>query len=125
MINSRALVITALIFVAFVGLVVQLFAIQVGGHSKYKAKADRQQNRTYTIKAERGIFYDRNKEILAYTKDDVSLFADARMLNKKRFWKKRKRIAENLAKVFNKKPQKYINLIKRSKKNVCLEKKNL
>ncbi|MEE9429848.1 MAG: penicillin-binding protein [Melioribacteraceae bacterium] len=123
MVNSRALVITAFIFVAFVGLVVQLFAIQIGGHNKYKAKADRQQNRTYTIKAERGIFYDCNKEILAYTKDDVSLFADARMLNQNRFKKKRIKIAETIAKIFNEKPQKYINLIKRSKKNVCLEKK--
>jgi len=123
MINSRALFVTVLVLVAFVGLVVQLFAIQIGGHSKYKAKADRQQNRTYLVKAERGIFYDRNKEILAYTKDDVSLFADSRMLNKKANRKKRKKIAETLAKVFNEKPQKYINLIKKSKKNVCLEKK--
>jgi cell division protein FtsI/penicillin-binding protein 2 len=60
-------------------------------------------------------------EILAYTKDDVSLFADARMLN--RSPRKRKKLAVALAKVFNRKPQRYINQIKRSKKNVCLEKK--
>jgi len=123
MINGRALFITSLVLVVFVGLIIQLYTIQIGGHNKYKNKADRQQNRTYLVKAERGIFYDRNKEILAYTKDDVSLFADSRMLNRKANRKKRTKIAETLAKVFNEKPQKYINLIKKSKKNVCLERK--
>ncbi len=121
MINNRALIVTISIIAAFVGLVIQLFAVQVGNHDKYKAKADRQQNTIYTVKAERGIIYDRNMEILAYTKDDVSLFADARMLN--RSPRKRKKLAVALAKVFNRKPQRYINQIKRSKKNVCLEKK--
>ncbi len=121
MINNRALVVTISIFAAFIVLVIQLFSVQVGSHDKYKAKADRQQNRIYTVKAERGIIYDRNMEILAYTKDDVSLFADARMLNRKP--KKRKKLAATLAKVFHKQPQKYINQIKRSKKNVCLERK--
>ncbi len=121
MINNRALVVTIGLMAAFIGLVVQLFSVQIGNHDKYKAKADRQQNRIYTVKAERGIIYDRNMEILAYTKDDVSLFADARMLNKSP--KRRKKLALALAKVFNKNPQKYINKIKRSKKNVCLEKK--
>ena len=119
--NNRALVVTISLMAAFIGLVIQLFAVQIGNHDKYKAKADRQQNTIYTVKAERGIIYDRNMEILAYTKDDVSLFADARMLN--RSPKKRKKVAVALSKVFNKKPEEYINKIKRSKKNVCLERK--
>jgi len=60
-------------------------------------------------------------EILAYTKDDVSLYADARMLKKNT--KKRDKLAASLAKVFKTKPSKYINLIKKAKGNVCLEKK--
>ncbi|MCP5061763.1 MAG: transpeptidase family protein [Ignavibacteriae bacterium] len=123
MINGRALFITSIVLVVFVGLIIQLYTIQIGGHDEYKHKADHQQNRTYAVKAERGIFYDRNKEILAYTKDDVSLFADSRMLNRKANRKRRNKIAETLAKVFNEKPQKYLNLIKKSKKDVCLERK--
>ncbi len=121
MINNRALIVTIGIFAIFIILVFQLFAIQVGNHNKYKAKAERQQNKIYTVKAERGTIYDRNMEILAYTKDDISLYADARMLNKN--IKNRTKLAKVLAKVFNCKPQKFINKIKRSRKNVCLEKK--
>ncbi len=121
MINSRALFITFFVLVAFVGLVVKLFSVQIGGHDAYKARAEKQQNRIHIIKAERGIIYDRNKEILAYTKDDVSLFADARMLKNKP--KKKELLAKELAKVFKTNPKKYINLINKSKGNVCLEKK--
>jgi cell division protein FtsI/penicillin-binding protein 2 len=121
MINSRALIITLIVFAAFVSLVVQLFSVQIGSHEKYSARATKQQNRVFPIRAERGIIYDRNGEILAYTKDDVSLYADARMLRSNS--KKRQRLANELAKVFNTKPSKYINLIKRAKRNVCLEKK--
>ena len=121
MINSRALIITFFVFAAFVSLVIQLFSVQIGGHQKYSARATKQQNRVYTIKAERGIIYDRNGEILAYTKDDVSLFADARML--KRNTKKRDKLANELAKVFKTNPKKYIKLISKAKGNVCLEKK--
>jgi len=121
MINSRALIITLFVFAAFVSIIVQLFSVQIGGHEKYSARATKQQNRVFSIRAERGIIYDRNGEILAYTKDDVSLYADARMLrnNSKRINK----LANELAKVFNTKPNKYINLIKKAKGNVCLEKK--
>ncbi len=121
MINSRALIITVFVFVGFIGLVVQLFTVQVGGHEKYKIRAEKQQNKVYTIKSERGIIYDRNKEILAYTKDDVSLFADARMLKNKP--KRLKKLSKELGRIFNTNPNKYINLIKKSKGNVCLERK--
>ena len=119
--NSRALIITLFVFAAFVSLVVQLFTVQIGSHQKYSARATKQQNKVYPIRAERGLIYDRNGEILAYTKDDVSLYADARMLKKNT--KKRDKLAASLAKVFKTKPSKYINLIKKAKGNVCLEKK--
>lgn len=121
MINSRALVITLFVFAMFIGLIIQLFTVQIGNHDKYTAKADRQQNKVVTIKAERGIIYDRNREILAYTKDDVSLFADSRMLRKN--GKNLNKIAYKLASVFNTEPSKYINMIKKAKGNICLERK--
>lgn len=101
MINSRVLLITFFVFAAFIGLVVQLFYVQIGGHDKYSARAEKQQNKIYEIKAERGIIYDRNGEILAYTEDDVSLFADSRML--KKILKELKNLPMNF--------QKYLKLI--------------
>ena len=121
MINSRALIITLFVFTVFVSLVIQLFTVQIGSHDKYSARATRQQNKVYPVKAERGIIYDRNGEILAYTKDDVSLYADSRMLKKNP--SKIEKLSKELAKIFNTKPSKYKNLIKRGKGNVCLEKK--
>lgn len=121
MINSRALVISFFVLVGFVGLVAKLFTVQIGAHSSYKAKADKQQNKIHTVKAERGIIYDRNSEILAYTKDDVSLFADARMLKNKS--KNKQKLAKELAKIFKTNPNKYLSIINKGKGNVCLEKK--
>ncbi|MCB0730498.1 MAG: transpeptidase family protein [Ignavibacteriae bacterium] len=121
MINSRVLLITFFVFAAFIGLVVQLFYVQIGGHDKYSARAEKQQNKIYEIKAERGIIYDRNGEILAYTEDDVSLFADSRMLKKNP--QRVKKLADELSKVFKTNPNKYVRLINSAKGNVCLEKK--
>lgn len=119
--NSRALIIAFFVLTTFVVLVVKLFTVQIGDHTVYKAKADRQQNTIHVVKAERGIFYDRNNEILAYTKDDVSFYADSRMLRKHP--KKERKIAEKLSKIFKTNPNKYLSLINHSKGNVCLEKK--
>ena len=119
--SSRVLIITLFVFAVFVSLIVHLFTVQIGGHEKYSARAVKQQNKVYPVRAERGLIYDRNGEILAYTKDDVSLFADARMLRKNS--KKRDQLANEIAKVFNTKPSKYIKLINKAKGNVCLEKK--
>lgn len=121
MINSRALIITLFVFAVFVGLVIQLFTVQIGGHDTYSARATRQQNKIFPVRAERGLIYDRNGEILAFTKDDVSLFADSRMLRKQP--KKIEKLSNELAKIFKTNPSKYKNLIKKAKGNVCLEKK--
>ncbi|MFZ1289642.1 MAG: penicillin-binding protein [Melioribacteraceae bacterium] len=119
--NKRALIISFFVLVAFVGLVVKLFSVQIGDHTTYKAKADKQQNKVHVVKAERGILYDRNKEILAYTKDDVSLFADARMLKLRP--KNKEKVSKELAKIFKTDAKKYIRMINSSKGNICLEKK--
>ena len=109
MINSRALVITLIVFGVFISLIFQLFSIQIGSHEQYSARATRQQNSSHVLRAERGIIYDRNGEILAYTKDDVSLCADSRMLRNRK--DNRDRLAKKLSEVFNTNPQKYINKI--------------
>ena len=121
MINSRALVITLIVFGVFISLIFQLFSIQIGSHEQYSARATRQQNSSHVLRAERGIIYDRNGEILAYTKDDVSLCADSRMLRNRK--DNRDRLAKKLSEVFNTNPQKYINKILNARGNVDLEKK--
>ena len=123
MINSRALILSGLIFLIFLFLVVTLFKIQVSGHQKYKSQADKQQNKLYVLKAERGTIKDRNGEILAYTRQDNSLFADCRMLNRKRNAKKRLKLAKKLSTVFKKPASYYLRMIKKGKGNISLEKK--
>ena len=122
MINHRALFLTGFVIILFGLLVTRLFFIQISGHQKYKSQADKQQNKIITLKAERGTILDRNREILAYTKQDNTLYADCRMLNG-RYKKDRKKIANKLSQLFGKKPSYYINKIKRGKGNIILEKK--
>jgi cell division protein FtsI (penicillin-binding protein 3) len=96
-----------------------LFNIQVRDHDKFKYYAERQQNRIYPIKAERGTIKDREGKVLAYTKDDISLFADTRMLTKFR----RDTLASALSSVFGKSKNHYYKLFDSKKGNVLLEKK--
>jgi cell division protein FtsI/penicillin-binding protein 2 len=117
--NSRALLIILLLFVVLVVLLGRLFTIQITQHEKYAKIAKRQQNKTIKINAERGLIKDRNGELLAYTKDDVSLFVDTRMTNKK----EKEKIAKRFAAQFGKSKKYYLKKLNRAKKNICLEKK--
>ncbi len=123
MINSRALILSGFVLLIFLFLVVTLFKIQVTGHQKYKSQADKQQNKLYVLKAERGTIKDRHGDILAYTRQDNSLYADCRMLNRKRNVKKRLKLAKKLSSVFNKSTAHYLRMIKKGKGNICLERK--
>ena len=95
-----------------------MYQIQVVDHENYKFFAERQQNATEIIRADRGTVRDRNGEVLAYTKDDISFYADLRMLNKT----ERDSIASRFASTFGKTKDHYYRLMK-GKKNVPLEKK--
>ena len=79
--NSRVLLVLSLVFVCFILLGLKLFTIQITNHNFYAEIAERQQNKSFKLKAERGVVKDRNGEVLAYTKNDISLFVDKRMLN--------------------------------------------
>ncbi len=123
MINSRALILTVFIFITYIVLGASLFFIQISDHNKYKSQADKQQNKIYTIKAERGTIKDRNGEILAYTRQDNSLFADCRMLNTKRNKRKKIKLSKKLSEIFGKPASYYKNKISKGKGNICLERK--
>ncbi len=107
------------VFVVLIVLIGRLFTIQITQHQKYSKIAKRQQNKSLKIKAERGVITDRNGELLAYTKNDVSLFVDTRMTTKR----EKIKIAKRFASLFGKSEKHYLKLLNSAKKNICLEKK--
>ncbi len=117
--NSRALLSIIAFFVFFVAIGVQLYNIQVKDHDKFKYYAERQQNKIYPVKSERGTVKDREGKVLAYTKDDISFYVDTRMLSKNG----RDTLASRLSAVFGKSKNHYIKQMKSKKGNVLLEKK--
>ncbi len=117
--NSRALILAAVLLLIFVALVAKLFTIQVAKHEYYSLVAERQQNKPLTVKAERGLIKDVNGEVLSFTSDNISFFADTRMMNAKRI----DSISSALSRVFNKPEKYYKKIIEEGDGNVCLEKK--
>ena len=117
--NSRALILVAVLLLIFVALVAKLFTIQVAKHEYYSLVAERQQNKPLTVKAERGLIKDANGEVLSFTSDNISFFADTRMMNAKRI----DSISSALSRVFNKPEKYYRKIIEDGVGNVCLEKK--
>ncbi len=79
--NSRALLVIVFVLLLFVALVVKLVDIQIIKSEELKYYAQRQQTRLETIKAERGLIYDRNNVLLVYNRNDVTFYLDLRMLN--------------------------------------------
>ena len=117
--NSRALIVIGSILIFFIALVVKLVDIQILHAEEYTYNAQRQQTGVEKISAERGLIFDRNNVLLVYNRTDVSFFADLRMLKQS----DRKEIAKLFAKKFNKSSNYYLNLMKGSKKTICIEKK--
>jgi cell division protein FtsI (penicillin-binding protein 3) len=117
--NSRVLIVIGSIFIFFIALVIKLVDIQILHAEEYSYNAIRQQTGTEKIAAERGLIYDRNNVLLVYNRTDVSFYADLRMLKQTN----RADIAKLFAKKFNKSSNYYLNLMKDSKKTICLEKK--
>jgi cell division protein FtsI/penicillin-binding protein 2 len=127
MINKRALLLTGIIIICFVGLTVRLFNIQINNHDYYSLIANRQQNKPQIVKAERGLIKDTYGEILAYTQHYVSFYADTRMLKSPKAYQDKKSKIDSIAILFSQKVGKskayYKSLIEDGVKDVCLEKK--
>ncbi|MGE5680810.1 MAG: penicillin-binding protein [Bacillota bacterium] len=118
--NSRALVVIFALFIFFCVLAARLFTIQIKKHADYDYYAKNQQVEKKTIRAERGFIYDRNGELLAYDRNDVSFYVDVKMPKEKQV----DSISAKFAETFGKSRSYYKNLIKRSSTRiVCLEKK--
>jgi len=118
--SKRALVIIFSMIIFFFVLISKLFEIQISKHKDYDYFAKNQQLLTKTMKAERGFILDRNGDLLAYDRNDISFYADVPLLktNQRNY----QAVLDTLAAVFNKSTKFYAALMSKSKK-VCLEKK--
>ncbi len=117
--NSRALFVILSILIFFIALVIKLVDIQIVRAEEYSYYAQRQQTGIEKIEADRGLIYDRNNVLLVYNRADVSFYVDLRMIKEKH----KNEIAQIFSKKFNRSKNYYLNLMKGSKKTICLEKK--
>lgn len=95
-----------------------LYQTQVVEHDYWLFLAERQQRKTINVYADRGLIQDRNGEILAYSKDQKTYYADTRMLVKKNH---KDSLLKTFSRVFNKSQSYYENLLNSKKGNVLLE----
>ena len=117
--NSRALIVIISILIFFIALVIKLVDIQIVRAEEYSFYAQRQQTGIEKIEAERGLIFDRNNVLLVYNRSDISFYVDLRMIKQKH----KNEIAQIFAKKFKKSKNFYLNLMKGSKKTICIEKK--
>ncbi len=119
--SSRTVLVIACIVVFFAVLLFRLFDVQILKSDDLKYFAHRQQMTVEKIKAERGLIYDRNSLLLVYNRNDVSFYADLRMLSQK----DKRKIADKFSYVFDESDQHYLFLMRDSDKTICIEKKAL
>ncbi len=116
--NSRALIVIIFFFAIFGVLVVKLVDIQIVRSEELKYYAQKQQTKLQTIKAERGLIYDRNNLLLVYNRTDVDYYADLKKVPEE----VKEKLAEKFSAVFGKSKSYYLNLLSGSKKTILLEK---
>ncbi len=119
MIKSRLLLIILVVLVLFIGLIIKLVDIQIFKREELKYFAQRQHLKEQTILPERGLIYDRNEILIAYNKNDFSLYIDKNQTTKK----SREKLSAELAKLFDHSRSYYAKLINSKRNIVCLEKK--
>mgnify|MGYP000865807211 FL=1 len=120
--NNRRIIFLLSLIVLFlpVRIVLHLYKTQITEHDKWLYLAEKQQKRTVTAVADRGVITDRNGEILAYSKDEKSYYIDKRMLIRK---KDKDTLLSTFSRVFGKSKNYYANLIKNGNRNILLEEK--
>ncbi|MCU7497102.1 MAG: transpeptidase family protein [Ignavibacteria bacterium] len=118
--NNRALLVIFVLIIFFAALLIKLFDIQIRKHDDFDYYAKNQQIEKKVIRAERGFIYDRNGELLAYDRNDVSFFVDTRMAKDKDI----DSLSSIFSRVFGNSKSYYRNKLKNpASKVVCLEKK--
>jgi cell division protein FtsI/penicillin-binding protein 2 len=117
--NSRALLVILFVLLLFTALIVKLVDIQIIKSEELKYYAQKQQTRLETIKAERGLIYDRSNVLLVYNRNDVTFYLDLRMLNENR----KDDLAEKFSSVFGNSKAHYLKLMKQKGKTIVIERK--
>ncbi|MCH8034353.1 MAG: transpeptidase family protein [Bacteroidetes bacterium] len=117
--NSRALLVILFVLLLFAALIVKLVDIQIIKSEELKYYAQRQQTRLETIKAERGLIYDRCNVLLVYNRNDVTFNLDLRMLHENR----KDDLAEKLSSVFVNSKSHYLKLMEQKGKTIVIERK--
>ena len=103
--TDRLLGIVIVLTIVVVGIIGRLYYIQVYLHDEYVYLAQRQQVGSESIKPDRGLIYDRNKMVLAYSDPEVSFFVSVKQAKKSQTVDK---IAENISRI----TKKVLNTIK-------------
>lgn len=117
--NSRALIVLALIMIISIIIVIRLVNIQVIDKEKYAQLAEQQQTSIEKIKAEFGLIYDRNNNLLVYNRNDVTFYLDLNITKED----DKKEIAEKFSKAIGKSANYYLSLMKKSKGTIVLQNK--
>lgn len=117
--NSRVLFIVGLILVISVIITIRLVNIQIIQKEKYAQLAEQQQTCIEKIKAELGLIYDRNNNLLVYNRNDVTFYIDLNVTNEKN----KKEIASKFSKVMGKSENYYLSLMKKPKGTIVLQSK--
>lgn len=117
--NSRALLVLIFILVFAVAIIVRLVDIQVIDRNNYIKLAELQQTAIDKIKAEQGLIYDRNNDLLVYNRNDVKFYIDLNMTKEN----EKDSVASKFAEVMGKPKEYYLNLMNKSKNTIVLEKK--
>ena len=125
--TDRLLGILILLTVLILGIIGRLFYIQIYLHDEYLYKAQRQQIGTETIKANRGLIYDRNMVVLAFSDPEMSFFAAMKQIKKYKNEKNQgadylmRKIARSFSAITKKDTMVYLNLMKSGENRVLLE----
>ncbi len=117
--NSRALLVITLIMIISIIIVIRLVNIQVIEKEKYAQLAEQQQTSIEKIKAEFGLIYDRNNNLLVYNRNDVTFYLDLNITKED----DKKEIAEKFSKAIGKSADYYLSLMKKSKGTIVLQNK--
>lgn len=117
--NSRALFVLSLMIIISIIIVIRLVNIQVIDKTKYAQLAEQQQTSIEKIKAEFGLIYDRNNDLLVYNRNDVTFYLDLNITSQSE--------KDSIAKIFSKATGKsknfYLSLMNKSKGTIVLQNK--
>ncbi|MCX6151654.1 MAG: penicillin-binding protein [Ignavibacteriales bacterium] len=117
--KGRALLIVFLLIGFWSVLLIRLFTIQIKEHDDLIFYANRQQIKEKNLRAERGFIYDRNADLLAYDRNDISIYVDCNRIDSSSI----RKITENFSRVFNKSTSHYKSLLIPGCGEICIERK--